>query len=437
MTTIKLHHVYLSALLLACTYASPQATAELDWTTEVVDPDTIDSDSWEAGATTICLDSAGNPWISYVNGPIGGETFDVKLAAFTGDEWTFDTVDSDTWGHASLALDSHDRPHLCFRQSNLYAQGILRYATWTGDAWAIETVDPTLGLYGPSITVDASDRPHIAYGSGAYPDWSLKYARWTGSEWDLQEVDAEGYQIREATSIALDSQGRAHISYTLCCVEGLRQVKYAHWDGSAWQIDAIALVDTPLSTSLALDSNDRPHIAYTMGATDGISFASKVGDEWESELITTARIWYARLALGSDDEPRIAYYHADDGALVFALRQAGEWTIQVVDDDPSPSIRIGRFPSIAVADDDSVHVSYYYHSQAEPNQLKYAYAPAACPGDLDGDGDTDQSDLGILLADWGCDDPVNGCAGDLNGDDKTDQADLGILLADWGCSASP
>ena len=40
---------------------------------------------------------------------------------------------------------------------------------------------------------------------------------------------------------------------------------------------------------------------------------------------------------------------------------------------------------------------------------------------------------GILLADWGCDDPVNGCVGDLNGDDKTDQADLGILLADWAC----
>jgi hypothetical protein len=56
-----------------------------------------------------------------------------------------------------------------------------------------------------------------------------------------------------------------------------------------------------------------------------------------------------------------------------------------------------------------------------------------CDGDLDGDGDTDQSDLGILLADWGCNDPVNGCASDLNGDDRTDQSDLGILLADWGC----
>ena len=63
--------------------------------------------------------------------------------------------------------------------------------------------------------------------------------------------------------------------------------------------------------------------------------------------------------------------------------------------------------------------------------------PPECPGDVDGDGDTDQSDLGILLADWGCDDPVNGCAGDLDGDDKTDQVDLGILLADWGCGTGP
>ncbi len=54
---------------------------------------------------------------------------------------------------------------------------------------------------------------------------------------------------------------------------------------------------------------------------------------------------------------------------------------------------------------------------------------AACPGDLDGDGDTDQSDLGILLASYG----VDG-GGDLDGDGDTDQSDLGILLADYGCT---
>ncbi|HUU97112.1 MAG TPA: hypothetical protein VM487_15345 [Phycisphaerae bacterium] len=55
-----------------------------------------------------------------------------------------------------------------------------------------------------------------------------------------------------------------------------------------------------------------------------------------------------------------------------------------------------------------------------------------CAGDLDGDGDTDQADLGILLADWGC--TGGDCPGDLDGDGDTDQADLGILLADWGCT---
>ena len=56
-----------------------------------------------------------------------------------------------------------------------------------------------------------------------------------------------------------------------------------------------------------------------------------------------------------------------------------------------------------------------------------------CAGDLDGDGDTDLADLGILLADFGCASP-GPCPGDLDGDGDTDLADLGILLADFGCS---
>jgi hypothetical protein len=49
------------------------------------------------------------------------------------------------------------------------------------------------------------------------------------------------------------------------------------------------------------------------------------------------------------------------------------------------------------------------------------------PGDLDGDGDVDLSDLGILLASFGVDD-----GGDINGDGVTDLADLGILLSNYG-----
>ncbi|MBW7904526.1 MAG: hypothetical protein LC135_07910 [Phycisphaerae bacterium] len=59
-------------------------------------------------------------------------------------------------------------------------------------------------------------------------------------------------------------------------------------------------------------------------------------------------------------------------------------------------------------------------------------AASACPGDLTGDGRTDQSDLGVLLAFYGC--TGGGCTGDLNGDGNTDQSDLGILLAFYGCA---
>ncbi|HEB60348.1 MAG TPA: hypothetical protein ENJ06_00830 [Phycisphaeraceae bacterium] len=50
-----------------------------------------------------------------------------------------------------------------------------------------------------------------------------------------------------------------------------------------------------------------------------------------------------------------------------------------------------------------------------------------CAGDLDGDGDIDQSDLGILLSAYGMND-----GGDIDGDGDTDQADLGALLSVYG-----
>jgi hypothetical protein len=55
-----------------------------------------------------------------------------------------------------------------------------------------------------------------------------------------------------------------------------------------------------------------------------------------------------------------------------------------------------------------------------------------CLGDLDGDGVVGQADLAIVLADFGCNDPIKGCRGDVNNDRRTDQADLALLLADYG-----
>lgn len=55
-----------------------------------------------------------------------------------------------------------------------------------------------------------------------------------------------------------------------------------------------------------------------------------------------------------------------------------------------------------------------------------------CPADLNGDGQVNGADVGLMLAFWG--EPG---AGDLNGDGTTNGADVGLLLAAWGPCSTP
>jgi hypothetical protein len=56
-------------------------------------------------------------------------------------------------------------------------------------------------------------------------------------------------------------------------------------------------------------------------------------------------------------------------------------------------------------------------------------ANPGCAADLDGDGSVSGSDLGLLLAQWGC---SGSCSADLDDDGSVGGADLGWLLAQWG-----
>lgn len=53
---------------------------------------------------------------------------------------------------------------------------------------------------------------------------------------------------------------------------------------------------------------------------------------------------------------------------------------------------------------------------------------AGCPEDLNGDGQVDGADMGLLIASWGT------ANADLNGDGDTNGADMGLLIAAWGGS---
>jgi len=73
-------------------------------------------------------------------------------------------------------------------------------------------------------------------------------------------------------------------------------------------------------------------------------------------------------------------------------------------------------------------------TQADIDAVAALVPPEPCPGDLDGNGSIDSTDLNLVLSTFGC--TGGSCAGDADGDGDTDSVDLNIILSVFG-SACP
>jgi hypothetical protein len=113
------------------------------------------------------------------------------------------------------------------------------------------------------------------------------------------------------------------------------------------------------------------------------------------------------------------------------------------DDNPLLSGRIGLtvWGCEAEADEengylgDGIDWTLNFDEGAVFDNVVVAELGPACPGDVDGDGDTDLTDLAALLAAYGSvtGDPNFNPAADFDTDGDVDLADLAFLLGDYGC----
>ncbi len=234
----------------------------------------------------------------------------------------------------------------------------------SGPDWPGESLDVSRsfeGMTDRSLALDADGHPHVAYGGS-----HLFYAEFDGSEWLYSTVDSDD-DTGAYASLVLDSAGRPHISYN-----GWGTVKYAYFDGSAWQTSDVVPSSSRQchSTSLALNAGDQPRISYYCydpAVNSGhLHYAEWDGSAWALSQVQVGFPeqmggLYASLALDSAGRPHIAYYVYEaipiNGELRYAYREGQTWLIETVQRG-SPYFPVGSYPSLALDSSDQPHVVY-------------------------------------------------------------------------------
>ncbi|PKL70924.1 MAG: hypothetical protein CVV30_01180, partial [Methanomicrobiales archaeon HGW-Methanomicrobiales-1] len=238
--------------------------------------------------------------------------------------------------------------------------GDLKYASWDGSKWVITTVYSTgkVGEYS-SLAFDNSDKPSISFYDGSHKD--LMYASWSGTRWVITTVDGTNYKKGQ---------------------------KWGNWDGDNGR-NQDKSINVGEYSSLALDSSGNPRISYYDESNKDLKYAAWDGTRW---IITTVDgtnykkgqkgcNWdgdygrnqdksikvgkYPSLALDSSGNPRISYYDESNKDLKYAAWDGTRWVITTVD----RSKRVGEYASLKLDANGDPRISYY---DASHSDLKFA-----------------------------------------------------------------
>ena len=182
-----------------------------------------------------------DPWISYYD----ETTFELRVMRWDTPttSWIDDVVDveEDLGQFSSLVVDGNTA-HVAYYDA---INRDLKYTRYQIDPPAAvpgypETVVATgeVGAY-CSLALDSAGNPRISY-QDRTANFQLMYIAYDGAVWQTPEtVDDGGLSMDDVgsyTSIAVDANNRAHISYY---DETNNVLKYAYWNGSKWVIEVV------------------------------------------------------------------------------------------------------------------------------------------------------------------------------------------------------
>jgi hypothetical protein len=266
-------------------------------------------------------------------------------------------------------MDNQGNAHVIYTTDT--EEHSLRYAFWDHalKRWFIMTI--AKGANFCALTLDSKQRPHISWADyGTFVGAKLRYAHWDGAAWKIEAIPLNSEVIDFYTSIALDQNDYPTISFYE--YRGPRatdiavRMRVVQWNGQYWQALTIdGQNQSGKYNALVADSQSRVHLAYAnVGAqTAGIRYAIRDQGKWNVESIEDISVQGtymgagACIAVDKKGNPHIVYANNSERTIRYAVRSGKRWVVERVADISKP-LYADRY-AIAVTEDGIPYLGYY------------------------------------------------------------------------------
>jgi hypothetical protein len=287
----------------------------------------------------LVFDSKDTPHILYGtyidNGYPQGTIHTLTIASWNGTEWSKQSTNADDTAYGTLALDSHDNPHIAFIAGN-----DLKYSSWTGTNWNTQEVDtipeyPATESFKVSLVLDANDTPQILYSpsSSKYNQtgmWSLnvKLATYQNLSWNIQTLSLPA-PTGDYGNLVLDKKGYPHFICTQNGFENTTLIStllHVSWNGTTWITEAL-ISDIQIrfgsSVHLVLDTQDFSNIVFT-DFGESLFYGTSSNEGWNLKSIgpNIAANGQSYLAIDKKGNPHIIYSSEPSNRYTSTLRYA-------------------------------------------------------------------------------------------------------------------
>ena len=198
----------------------------------------ISNNSGNSFIASLALDSSGNPAVAWGDDSSGN--VEIYVRKWNGSAWiqlagsatgggisNNSGVSAGQWGHGpSLALDSLGNPVVAW-EDNTSGNYEIYVKRWNGSAWVQLAGSASGGgisnnsgsSYAPSVALDSSGKPVVAWEDNSSFNDEIYMMRWNGSAWIQLGGSASGggisnnWGISGGPSVALDSSGNPVVAW--------------------------------------------------------------------------------------------------------------------------------------------------------------------------------------------------------------------------------